>query len=256
MKPHKLAEYFPLLEGEEFEQLKQDIKENGLLEPIVTHEGQILDGVNRYNACVELGVLPDTREFNGGDPLSYVISANIRRRHMDKSQRAMLATEMLPELEAKARERQATSLLGGRRITSGSEYPKRARDEAAREFGISGESVRKAKRVKEQAPEKVQDIVKGKTTIYAVDTELRKDKAHKRAQARAKETDKKERQEKPREVGEYLFAIRQFEDAIKVALKVADYGKFSPEAAKYTINRHNKIRNILLGFDEILEGIE
>lgn len=46
-----------------------------------------------------------TEEYNGDDPLSYVVSINIRRRHMDTSQRAMLATEMLPEFEAEAKER-------------------------------------------------------------------------------------------------------------------------------------------------------
>ena len=256
MKPHRLAEYFPLLEGDEFEQLKRDIAENGLLEPLVIYDGQILDGVNRYNACLELGVLPDTVDFNGSDPLKYVISKNIRRRHLDISQKSMIATEMLPEMEEKARKRHGVSGSKDPELPVDSQGFRRSRDEAASVFGISGESVKRAKRVKEQAPDKVKDIIYGVTTVGQVDTELREAKARERARTRASENNNKERQEKPREVKEYMDAMAEFEREIKTAINVAEYGKFSPEAARYTINRHNKIRNILLGFDDILERIE
>ena len=45
--PHAAAELFPLMEGAEYEALKQDIAERGQLVPIVLHEGRILDGRNR-----------------------------------------------------------------------------------------------------------------------------------------------------------------------------------------------------------------
>ena len=250
MKPHRLAEYFPLLEGDEFEQLKRDIAENGLLEPLVIYDGQILDGVNRYNACLEIGVIPDTVDFNGGDPLSYVISANIRRRHLSSDQRAMIATEMIPEVEEKV-SRSDPDILG---YQTGK--PNVTARIVGREFGVSSASIGRAKRVKEQAPERVKDIISGTTSSRAVDTELREAAARERARTRASENNNKERQEKPREVKEYMDAMAEFERAIKTAIEVAEYGKFSPEAARYTINRHNKIRNILLGFDDILERIE
>lgn len=102
MKIHKYAEYFPALEGEEFNLLVEDIKKNGQVEAIVTYRGEILDGANRYRACRAAGVEPKYQEYTGDDPLGHVVSLNVRRRHMDVSQRAMLATEMLPEFEAKA----------------------------------------------------------------------------------------------------------------------------------------------------------
>ena len=52
---HPLADLFPLLEGEDFEQLVTDIRENGLYEPIVMLDGRILDGRNRYRACLSAG---------------------------------------------------------------------------------------------------------------------------------------------------------------------------------------------------------
>jgi len=90
---HPLADAFPLLEGEEFEELVEDIAANGLHEEIVIHEDKILDGRNRYRACRETGVVPRYKDFDGDDPAAYVISANIHRRHLK-------AEEQRPLIEA------------------------------------------------------------------------------------------------------------------------------------------------------------
>jgi N6-adenosine-specific RNA methylase IME4 len=97
MKAHSLADLFPTMEGAEFEQLKADIKANKLREPIWLLDGKILDGRNRYRACRILRIKPDTRKFDPkrqGDPLSFVISMNLKRRHLDESQRAMIAARL------------------------------------------------------------------------------------------------------------------------------------------------------------------
>jgi hypothetical protein len=41
---HRYANLFPLMEGPEFAELVEDIRANGLHEPIMLHEGKILDG--------------------------------------------------------------------------------------------------------------------------------------------------------------------------------------------------------------------
>ena len=86
---HELADRFPLIEGQEFDDLAEDLRANGLFEEIVLHEGKILDGRNRYRACLEAGVEPRFLEFDAawGDPWSFVLSRNAHRRHLTSEQR-------------------------------------------------------------------------------------------------------------------------------------------------------------------------
>jgi ParB-like chromosome segregation protein Spo0J len=94
---HPLADVFPLMKGKEFDELVADIKARGLVEPIVTFKGKILDGRNRARACAEAGVKPHYREFVGTDEdaRAFVISANIRRRHLTAAQARALIKELL-----------------------------------------------------------------------------------------------------------------------------------------------------------------
>lgn len=87
---HPLCTLFPRLTGAEFAALREDIKANGLRQPIVLHGGMILDGGNRYRACVEAGVKPTFAEFTGGNLVSFVLSANLHRRHMSAGQQAAI----------------------------------------------------------------------------------------------------------------------------------------------------------------------
>lgn len=92
---HPHAGIFPLLDGEEFRALVEDIRENGQREPITIHDNMILDGRNRYNACLAAGIEPWVIGFRDGeDPLAFVISVNLHRRHLDESQRAMVAARI------------------------------------------------------------------------------------------------------------------------------------------------------------------
>ncbi len=53
-----------------------------------------MDGVNRWRACRALGITPKTVEYRGDNALGYVVSANLAGRHLDESQRAMIAAKI------------------------------------------------------------------------------------------------------------------------------------------------------------------
>jgi len=91
VKFHPLADMFPLMEGADFDKLVADIKANGLRERILLYDGMILDGRNRYLACIAAGVGIHYWNYQtlcgGQDPLAYVISANIHRLHYTPEQK-------------------------------------------------------------------------------------------------------------------------------------------------------------------------
>jgi hypothetical protein len=99
---HPIANIFPLMEGEEFDALVADIKANALRFKIVLHEGMILDGRNRYRAMLAAGHTPREGHFQkykpavpSDTPLSYVITANLHRRHLTAEQKRDLIAKLL-----------------------------------------------------------------------------------------------------------------------------------------------------------------
>lgn len=97
---HSLCESFPKLDDDELEKLKLDIKENGLRDAITLFDGKILDGQNRYAVALALNKPPKFEEFKGRDPVAFVVSKNLARRHLSTSQRAMIAASLLTNKDA------------------------------------------------------------------------------------------------------------------------------------------------------------
>ena len=95
LMPHGLAAIFPMMDGEPLALFHADIATHGVRDPIVLYEGQILDGRNRYACAVSLGLDCPAVEFDGDDPLSFVISSNLHRRHLTESQRAAVAAKLV-----------------------------------------------------------------------------------------------------------------------------------------------------------------
>jgi len=104
---HPYADIFPLLGGADFADLVADIRAFGLREKIKLFDGQVLDGRNRYRACLAAELLgeddaPDdrpgfferfVRELDG-EPLAFAISRNLKRRHLSDDQRRMVAAKL------------------------------------------------------------------------------------------------------------------------------------------------------------------
>jgi ParB-like chromosome segregation protein Spo0J len=97
MRAHWAAALFPMLSLDELGELARDIKAHGLREPIELLDGEIVDGRNRHTACELAAVSPrfaDAPAYARQDVVAYVISKNLRRRHLDESQRAMVAAKL------------------------------------------------------------------------------------------------------------------------------------------------------------------
>jgi hypothetical protein len=95
---HPLSNMFPRMSDEEFKALVEDIRTNGLRQPITIYLGQILDGRHRYDAAnAAKRDLKDFTEFKptGVDAaLKFVVGQNVNRRHLTESQRALIAAQI------------------------------------------------------------------------------------------------------------------------------------------------------------------
>ena len=149
---HPAAEIFPLLEGEEFDALVADIRAYGLRQRIVLYNGAILDGRNRYRACIEAGIEPRFEQFNGRDPLAFVISLNLARRHLSESQRAIVAAKI-----ATLQDGQRSDLVQGLPI-----------GRAAEMLNVGERSVARAKAVLDEGvPELIDKVERGDVSVSA-----------------------------------------------------------------------------------------
>jgi len=189
MNAHPLADLIPEMTDSEYAELKQSIAENGLREPIVLFEQQILDGRHRYRACRELGIDPEVDVYKGDQPANLVWDLNGHRRHLSPAQLAACAVAFLPELEAEARGRQAhgTTAPGKKRSAPvGAQRPDddippekqtssadRATARAAAKTGASPRSVQRMKRVAEEDPELFEQVKKGERTMRSADLEIK-----------------------------------------------------------------------------------
>ncbi|MCA3699691.1 MAG: hypothetical protein IOB84_07870 [Brevundimonas sp.] len=91
---HPLAQLLPMIEGAAYDELVADVKARGVQRPIVLFENQILDGRNRYMAARDAGVGYRTVAYTGNDPVGFVISENLHRRHLTTSQRSIVAARL------------------------------------------------------------------------------------------------------------------------------------------------------------------
>jgi N6-adenosine-specific RNA methylase IME4 len=193
---HPAADVFPLLEGEEFDRLVADIRENGLREPIWrvwvedgaagngTTKPLILDGRNRLRACFEAKVRPEFQDYEGNEPWSFVWSLNACRRDLTTGQKAAAGVESLPGIEREMEERRRAAIAASRRDQSALNLGQSGRSASAATVaagaGVSRATVENAKRVKRDAEPEVWDAVR--SGRLAVDAALQVSKLEPRRQ--------------------------------------------------------------------------
>jgi hypothetical protein len=94
---HPAANIFPMMDDDRLKKLAEDIRLNGQRDAVVYFKQQVLDGRNRLAACALLGIEPQTCEIDDEDnfdPIAYVLSANLHRRELKTSQKAVCAARL------------------------------------------------------------------------------------------------------------------------------------------------------------------
>ncbi len=152
--PHPLAELFPMLPEAEIRELGDDICTFGQRTPIVLLDGMVLDGRNRQAACEFADIEPVYVDYDGDDPLNFVLSLNLHRRHLSESQRAMVAAKVVDWERGLNQHTAGPANLQTR--------------EAARRLSISERAVAAAKRIHERGAAELVDAIKdGRVSVHA-----------------------------------------------------------------------------------------
>lgn len=193
LEAHELAKKFPPMNEEDFARLKASIEKAGRIEasdPLWLHEGKIVDGLNRQRAAIELKLpLVPTREWDGvGSLVDFVVRRNLARRHLTGGQKAILAAELLPDLEREAKDRQRAA-GGDKKSETAREKPLsqnvdtpippptrvagRATEQAARITGTNRQSVADAKKLLDEAPDKAEEVKAGKKSLPQAKKEIK-----------------------------------------------------------------------------------
>lgn len=157
---HEYANLFPMMQGDALVALREDIERHGVREPVVFLDGAILDGRNRFVCARELGIDFPSVEFSGSDPLGFVISHNLHRRHLTESQRASIAARVANMPRGGAMYRTANLQTDDEPQLPLSEQakakaPLTSAADAARMLNVSPRSVADARKVHEHAPNEI-----------------------------------------------------------------------------------------------------
>ena len=232
---HSVSELFPAMDAESYAALKDDIAAHGQAEPIVLWKKQLIDGRHRLRACKELGIKPIVVDMSASDdPLAYVISHNLHRRHLTESQRAMVAAKI------------ATMKVGDNQHTEneGLQICRPSAKKAAAALNVSARSVGNAKQVLEHGAKAVQKAVEQGKLAVSTAAELATSGATKAEQTQAVKDGKEaikgvlkkpaKKEKAPLSKEEQIKANRKLaKDYIAKAVNaVDDYHHVKPDARK------------------------
>lgn len=186
MEFHPVASIFPMMSVEEFKALKESIAARGQRNPIYTHENKIVDGRNRYQACVELGIKPWFEKWDSkGLLVDFVWDLNINRRQLNGGALKLAAGKYAIAHKEEAKERSGartdlTSVSFDTEVEFG-----RSREKAAEKFKVAPATVQRAVAVLNHgAPELAQAVESGQITVNRAADIVKKypDKEQQRAQ--------------------------------------------------------------------------
>jgi hypothetical protein len=156
---HPAADLVPMSTDEEFQIGCHDVKVHGFLHAVkVTDENLLLDGRNRLQIASAISLDPPIERFNPSDPIAYVLSENVVRRHLTLGQRAMIG-ERLSRLPRGRPRNKSEELQNFRRSES--------QAEVAGKLDITPKAITMARTIRQwAAPEEVQAVEAGAKALH------------------------------------------------------------------------------------------
>lgn len=158
---HPVANLFPLIEGDAFQEFANDIAEHGLTHPVwyIDEDGVrlIVDGRNRFRACEARKVPIRWQKWEGaGSLVQWVISENLHRRHLKEGERAMLAARAIQLMEA---EEEAAAKISGANLHPKPRPKGDTAAKAAKAANVSERLTKSAKKIVEKGSEELKKAV-------------------------------------------------------------------------------------------------
>ena len=105
----KFRDLIPALTADELNLLTENIKKDGVREPILIWRNTIIDGHNRYAICRENNIPFETKEiefYDDNEALLFIIKNQLGRRNLTDFNRANLALQLESIFKEKAKENQ------------------------------------------------------------------------------------------------------------------------------------------------------
>lgn len=161
--------FLPPLPNEKYRQLEENIKTDGCMGAIITWNGTIVDGHNRYRICQENNIPfnVEEKEFADRDEaIEWVIRNQFGRRDLSPAQRSELALKLKPMIQKRAKENQkafkGNQYKTGNLANSPKKQPANTREELAKIAGVSSNTLGRVEVIhKKGNPEQIERARKG-----------------------------------------------------------------------------------------------
>lgn len=172
----------PALTAEEFKQLEANCLEEGIREKIITWNGVIIDGHNRYEIATRwnLDYQTESKRFaNENDVKIWMIHNQFGRRNLIAYQRSVLALALESVFSERAKENLKLSEGKGKQISAEVKVqPIETRKELAKVANVSHDTIAKVKVIEAQALEDVKvKLQTGEISINQAYQDIKKQKA-------------------------------------------------------------------------------
>ncbi len=171
----------PALSAEEYAQLEANILEDGIREPIITWNGFIIDGHNRYSIAQRFDVEYRTtsKHFTSEESVKeWMILNQFGRRNLSNYQRSVLALELEEVFKEKAQKSKAEKVSHFRNTGEVlATLPKPdTRKELSTVAQVGERTLDKVKKIQAKAPEEVKaKLATGEVSINAAYKEIKKE---------------------------------------------------------------------------------